>query len=448
MRWLPFGEAFEAMLATTGPSGAAGLDAAATANPDAAAASEDPAGGFLADPRVSRRVAAALAVAIEGGDLSVAQTELLLGARGADLAAVCVAADVVRRRLVGSAISYVVCRNINYTNRCQYACSFCAFSKGTMEAKGAAYDVEHTEVARRVSEAWRRGATEVCMQGGIDPRYDGQSYVGYLRAALDEVPQMHVHAFSPLEVAQGAVALGVSTASYLSTLKAAGLGSLPGTSAEILSDPVRAEICPDKLSARGWTDVLGEAHAAGLPTTSTIMFGHTEGYASVARHLVRLRLQQERSVRAAHPAAITEFVPLPFVHPEAPVYRKGLARPGPTIREAVLVHAVARLALPNVPSVQTSWTKMGATGAAMALRAGANDLGGTLMSESISRAAGAAHGQEMTPAGMQAIVAGLPLDPGGAKRSAWQRTTLYAAAGEERKQAAAQAGPLLPVAVG
>lgn len=391
-----------------------------------------------------------------------------MSARGPDLAAVCVAADVLRRKLVGHSVSFVVCRNINYTNRCSYACSFCAFSKGAMAAKGAAYEVPHAEVGRRVAEAWERGATEVCMQGGIDPRYDGSSYLGYLKAALEAEPRIHVHAFSPLEVEQGAESVGVSTATFLATLKHAGLGSLPGTSAEVLSDEVRDEICPDKQKTGGWLRVVSEAHAAGLPTTSTIMFGHTEGYASVARHLTRLRITQERSLRASHGAAITEFVPLPFVHPEAPVYRRGKARPGPTLREAVLMHAVGRLALPNLPSVQTSWTKMGARGAAMALRAGANDLGGTLMSESISRAAGAENGQEMTAASMRRIIDGLPEDApapassGGSsgqeasgtartarvKRLAWQRTTLYAQAGEDRERAAEAAAPLLPALVG
>ena len=242
----------------------------------------------------------------------------------------------------------------------------------------------------------------------------------------------------------------MSTSDFLQVLKAEGLGSLPGTSAEVLDDAVRDEICPDKLRSSEWLRVLGEAHAAGLPTTTTLMFGHVEGYTSVARHLKRLQIRQERTIRAGAPAAVTEFVPLPFVHPEAPVYRRGHARPGPTLREALLVHAVGRLALPNVPSIQTSWTKMGARGAAMALRAGANDLGGTLMSESISRAAGAKNGQEMTPASMRAIIESLPADAGGAgaERRAWQRTTLYAAAGAEREAAAARAGPLLPVKVG
>jgi FO synthase len=290
------------------------------------------------------------------------------------------------------------------------------------------------------------------MQGGIDPTYDGQSYVGFLRAAHAGAPHIHVHAFSPLEVTQGADALGISTRAFLARLASSGLGSLPGTSAEVLADDVRREICPDKLTTAGWMSVVQEAHAVGLPTTSTLMFGHSEGYASIARHLMRLRVLQERSLRAAHPAAITEFVPLPFVHPEAPVYRRGQSRPGPTLREAVLAHAVGRLALPNVPHVQTSWTKMGACGAAMALRAGASDLGGTLMSESISRAAGAAHGQEMSPRSMCAIIDGLPPDRDDdgtlLSRRAWQRTTLYEPAAEERARAAVSAAPLMPVEVG
>ena len=445
-RWLPFGADFERMLVD-----AERRRRVAAANVEEGAdeaAADGGGGGGIFGPGVSPDVAAALGVALDGGGLTPRQMERLFAARGPDLAAACVAADLMRRDRVGPAVSFVVCRNINYTNRCQYACTFCAFSKGAMQAKGAAYDVEADELARRVTEAWERGATEVCMQGGIDPAYDSESYLSFLRSALDAEPRVHVHAFSPLEVTQGAEASGLTRPAFLRALKAAGLGSLPGTSAEILDDGVRAEICPDKLSSAEWLGVIGEAHEAGLPTTATIMFGHTEGYASAARHLMRLRLRQERSIRAGFGAAITEFVPLPFVHPEAPVYRRGAARPGPTLREAVLMHAVARLALPNVPSVQTSWTKMGGRGAAMALRAGANDLGGTLMSESISRAAGAAHGQEMTPESMRAIIEGLPVDADGGKRVAWQRTTLYAAAGEEREKAAAAAGPLLPVEVG
>ena len=425
LSWLPFGHEFEGMVAR-------------------ATSATEP----VVDDRVSPDVADALAAALRGEGLGVQMIERLLSARGPDLSAVCVAADQRRRQLAGPRVSFVVCRNIQYTNRCAYACSFCAFSKGTMQAKGVAYEIDGDEISRRAAEAWERGATEVCMQGGIDPQYTGDSYVHFLRSALRGEPRLHVHAFSPLEISQGASSLGRSTHDFLQELCAAGLGSLPGTSAEILSDEVRSEICPDKLSSRQWSEVVREAHAVGLPTTSTIMFGHVEGYAAIARHLKRLHVLQERSVRAGHAAAITEFVPLPFVHPEAPVYRSGGARRGPTLREAVLVHALGRLALPSVASVQVSWTKMGRVGAAMALRAGANDLGGTLMSESISRAAGASHGQEMTAQGMQAIVDGLPADPEGCVRSLWQRTTLYDKADDERTAAAAAAAPLVPVSMG
>lgn len=427
-RWLPFGSAFERL---------------STAH-DVTDVRE------IADTvAVSTEVRRALHDAATGAWLTPRQLEALLSARGADVSAICLAADAVRlASRAGSDVSFVVCRNINYTNKCTYRCTFCAFSKGHSLAKGVPYEVDESEVSRRSAEAWARGATEVCMQGGIDPSYDGDSYLAFLRAAKADAPEIHVHAFSPLEVTQGAAASSKPTGDFLSELRAAGLGSLPGTAAEVLSDPVRAELCPDKLNTKEWLDLVGEAHAAGLPTTSTLMFGHCEGVRATANHLVRLRARQQRSMDAGSQACITEFVPLPFVHPQAPIYLMGGARPGPTLREAVLLHAVARLALPNVPSIQTSWTKMGARGAAMALRSGANDLGGTLMSESISRAAGAAHGQEMMPARMREIIHDLPRDPNGAARRAWQRTTLYEVADQERQEAADRAEPLLPVGVG
>ena len=427
-RWLPFGSEFERLSTVHDTTDVhAVADAIAT----------------------SAEVSQALHDAASGKWLTRRQLEALLSARGADVAAICLAADAIRlESSSGSGVSFVVCRNINYTNKCTYRCTFCAFSKGHSLAKGAPYEIDEGEVSRRSAEAWARGATEVCMQGGIDPSYDGESYLAFLRAAKAEVPQIHVHAFSPLEVTQGAAASDKPTGQYLSELKVAGLGSLPGTAAEVLSDPVRAELCPDKLNSKAWLDLVGEAHAVGLPTTSTLMFGHCEGVSAVANHLIRLRNRQQRSIDSGSPASITEFVPLPFVHPEAPIYRMGGARPGPTLREAVLVHAVSRLALPNVPSIQTSWTKMGARGAAMALRAGANDLGGTLMSESISRAAGAAHGQEMTPERMREIIEGLPPDPNGKPRRAWQRTTLYKHASQERQEAAKRPAPLVPVELG
>jgi len=381
--------------------------------PGLAGAVPPPLLGLPGTPTAAVREAIARAA---GGDaLGEDAIVAMLRARGPDLSAVCEAADVLRRAQAGDTVRYVVTRNINYTNVCRHKCSFCAFSKGRGhdDLRGPAYDLALEEVARRAQEAWARGATEVCMQGGIHPGYTGENYLAFVRAVKQAVPAMHVHAFSPLEVAHGAATLGIGVERFLERLRDAGLGSLPGTAAEILSDDVRAQICPDKLDSAGWLEVVEAAHRVGLKTTSTIMFGHVEQAHHVALHLLRLRALQARS------GGITEFVPLPFVHMEAPIYRKGLARRGPTYREAVLVHAVARLALhPVIPNIQVSWVKLGAEGARAALQAGANDLGGTLMNESISRAAGTEHGQEMGPAAMDALIASMG-------RRAQQRNTLY-----------------------
>jgi FO synthase len=306
-------------------------------------------------------------------------------------------------------------RNINYTNVCTYRCHFCAFSKGKIgdSVRGPAYDLSFDEIARRVTEAWERGATEVCMQGGINPHYTGRTYLDIVRAVKSAEPRIHMHAFSPLEVSQGARTLGIPVTRFLERLRDAGLGTLPGTAAEILDDEIRAIICPDKLNTAEWLEVVESAHRVGLKTTSTIMFGHVERPRSWARHLLHLRDLQERT------RGLTEFVPLPFVHMEAPIYLLGKARKGPTWREAILMHAVPRLALnPLVPNIQTSWVKLGPDGAARSLRAGANDLGGTLMNESISRAAGTQHGQEFRPEAMERLIVGLGRVPR-------QRTTLY-----------------------
>ena len=272
------------------------------------------------------------------------------------------------------------------------------------------------------------------MQGGIHPHYTGETYLALLRAAKDAVPAMHVHAFSPLEVSQGAATLGLTVAEYLRCLKEAGLGTLPGTAAEVLDDEVRATLCPDKLSTREWLEVVEAAHHAGIRTTSTIMYGHIDGPHNWARHLLALRDLQQRT------GGITEFVPLPFVHMEAPIYLKGRARQGPTFREAVLMHAVARLALhPWVTNIQASWVKMGPEGVKACLAAGVNDLGGTLMNESISKAAGAGFGQELAPEEMEKIIRAAGREPR-------QRTTLYAAAPEGQQIASFNALPLeLPV---
>jgi len=344
----------------------------------------------------------------------------LFHARGSDFHYVCEAADLVRAEANGDIATYVVNRNINYTNMCTYRCTFCAFSKGPRKHAGAErpYLLDIAEIVHRSLEARQRGATEVCLQGGIHPSFTGETYLEILRGVKRADPLMHVHAFSPLEVWHGAATLGLNLKDYLSLLRAEGLGSLPGTAAEILVDEVRKVLCPDKLSTDEWMEVIETAHEVGLPTTATIMFGHVDDYRDWAVHLGRLRDVQKRT------HGFTEFVPLPFVAHEAPLYKRGQARPGPTLRESILMHAVARLALyPHFLNIQASWVKMGPAGLRQALRAGANDLGGTLMNESITRAAGATHGQEMTPSAMHALAVSL-------ERRPIQRTTLYRCAAD------------------
>ena len=390
-------------------------------------------------PRVVEpAVAAALAKVRDERELDEEDVTALFEARGADFQSVLHAADDLRREVCGDTVTYVVTRNINYTNVCYFRCGFCAFSKGKLaeNLRGNPYLVPLDEIVRRCREAWDRGAVEVCLQGGIHPAFTGDYYADVCAAIKREVPGLHIHAFSALEVWQGAATLGAPLGGYLERLRGAGLASLPGTAAEILDDGVRRLICPDKVTTDQWLDVHGAAHRVGLRSTTTIMFGHVDTPRSWARHLLRLREQQKRT------GGFTEFVPLPFVHMEAPIFHKGLARSGPTFREALLMHAVGRLALhPWVTNVQASWVKLGVEGAQAALRAGANDLGGTLMNESISRAAGASHGEEMPPERMDAAIRALG-------RAPRQRTTLYGTPDAERTRlsygAPALAKPLNP----
>jgi FO synthase len=380
-------------------------------------------------------VAAILSRAAEGEELGESDLVRLFQARGDDYHLVCEAADRLRKQINGDTVSYVVNRNINYTNICYFRCQFCAFAKGKMSEslRGTPYDLGLDEIVRRSHEAWDRGATEVCMQGGIHPEYTGATYLSILKAVKEALPEMHIHAFSPLEVSQGAETLGIPVSEFLRQLKQAGLGTLPGTAAEVLDDEVRVTLCPDKLTTQQWLDVVEAAHGVGFRTTSTIMYGHIDGPLNWARHLMTLRELQKRT------GGITEFVPLPFVHMEAPIYLKGKARQGPTFREAVLMHAVARLALhPHITNIQVSWVKMGVEGVKACLAAGVNDMGGTLMNESISRAAGAAFGQELPPEEMERTIKVMGRTPR-------QRTTQYGPAPEDRQIASFNAAELLPI---
>ena len=381
---------------------------------------------------VAADVAAIIDRAQAGADLTHGEIERLFNARGDDFAAVCHGADQLRSSCNGDEVTYVVNRNINYTNVCYFKCQFCAFSKGKLSEnlRGKPYDLSDNEIQRRVQEAWDRGATEVCMQGGIHPQYTGQTYLDIVDTVKKTVPELHVHAFSPLEVWQGAQTAGLSLEKFLAQLKDAGLGTLPGTAAEVLDDEVREVLCPDKINTAQWLSVMRAAHGVGFNTTATIMYGHIDRPHNWARHLLNVRdLQKETG-------GFTEFVPLPFVHMEAPLYLKGRARKGPTFREAILMHAVARLALhPCITNIQASWVKMGHEGVLACLNAGVNDLGGTLMNESITRAAGAAHGQETSPETMIALIES-------AGRMPRQRSTTYGDVSLERQRASFQAPEL------
>ena len=386
-------------------------------------------------PAPTSTVRALCEKAARGDELGEPEIAKLFCARGDDLVAVVRAADTLRREVNGDEVTYVVNRNINYTNVCYFKCQFCAFSKGKLSEnlRGAPYDLDLDEIARRSEEAWERGATEVCMQGGIHPEYTGATYLDICRTVKAAVPAMHVHAFSPLEVWQGAATLGVSLETFLRQLKAAGLGTLPGTAAEVLDDEVRRDLCPDKLTAGQWLEVMETAHRVGFRTTATIMYGHIDRPRHWARHLASVRALQARS------GGFTEFVPLPFVHMEAPIYLKGKARRGPTFRESLLMHAVARLALhPLVPNIQASWVKMGPRGVHACLNAGVNDLGGTLMNESITRAAGAGFGQELSPERMEALICA-------AGRTPRQRSTAYGEPAAAQAARSYQAADLRPV---
>ena len=360
----------------------------------------------------------------------------LFEARDIDFDYVCKTADNIRKNAIGDTVTYVVNRNINYTNICSYHCTFCAFSKGKTneDLRGKPYILDNNEIGRRVKEAWARGATEVCLQGGIHPEYTGQTYLEICEVVKKAAPDIHIHAFSPLEIRQGAKTLGLTIEKFLLRLREVGLKSLPGTAAEILDDDIRTILCPDKLNTHEWLSIMETAHRLGFHTTATIMYGHVDQSKNWARHLLRLRALQEQSM------GFTEFVPLPFVHMESPIYLKGRARPGPTFREAILMHAVARIVLhPFIRNIQVSWVKMGDAGVKACLNSGANDVGGTLMNESISRAAGTIHGQERNPEQMERMIEA-------SGRYPKQRTTLYNSVTEDRLRISFNAAPLAATA--
>ncbi|GIU94577.1 MAG: FO synthase [Gaiellaceae bacterium] len=407
------------------PSVRRASDASGLARDDAWAPGEPGAVPFLV-----RRDAAPLH--LSGDELGEDEVTRLLEARGGEAQRVFAAADRLRRETCGDEVTYVVTRNIQYTNVCYFRCGFCAFSKGKLAAslRGSPYLVPLEEIGRRAQEAWERGATEVCLQGGIHPAFTGDYYADVVRAVKEAAPGIHVHAFSALEIWQGAATLGLGLEEYLSRLRDLGLGSLPGTAAEVLDDDVRRIICPDKVTTEQWLAVHDAAHRVGLRSNVTLMFGHADTPRSWARHLLRARELARRT------GGFTEFVPLPFVPMEAPMYLQGRARRGPTFRETLLVHAVGRLALhPWIQNVQASWVKLGPEGVREALAVGVNDLGGTLMNESISRSAGAAFGQELSPEAMEGLIRS-------AGRVPRQRTTLYGEPPEERVRASFGAPPL------
>ena len=350
---------------------------------------------------VSHEIKKILDKSIHGFDLDHDEITKLFHTRGDDYHLVLNHADRLRQKINGDEVTYVITRNINYTNICKYSCHFCAFSKGKTKEnlRGKPYLINNDEVADRASEAWSKGAHEVCLQGGIHPHYDGYTYIDICKAIKERVPEIHIHAFSPLEVTHGASSLGLPIDEYLQKLKEAGLSTMPGTAAEILDDAVRENICPDKLTSEEWINVIKTAHRVGIKTTSTIMFGHTEQPADWSTHLIKLRdLQKETG-------GITEFIPLPYVSMESPMYKRGNSRPGPTFNEVLLMHAVSRIALnPHIKNIQASWVKLGKEGALSCLNAGVNDMGGTLMNESISRAAGSIHGQEFEATKMEEFI--------------------------------------------
>ncbi|MEV6357152.1 bifunctional FO biosynthesis protein CofGH [Streptomyces hydrogenans] len=381
--------------------------------------------------RIDADLREALAVAADDPTrLTDAQALALFHADGPALDALCAVADDVRKSVSGDEVTYIVTRNINFTNVCYTGCRFCAFAQRRTDAD--AYTLSLDQVADRAQQAWEVGAVEVCMQGGIHPDLPGTAYFDIARAVKERVPGMHVHAFSPMEVVNGATRTGLSIREWLTAAKEAGLDSIPGTAAEILDDEVRWVLTKGKLPAATWIEVVTTAHELGLRSSSTMMYGHVDQPRHWLGHLRTLASLQQRT------GGFTEFVTLPFIHTNAPVYLAGIARPGPTVRDNRAVTAMARLLLhPHIPNIQTSWVKLGAEGAAEMLRSGANDLGGTLMEETISRMAGSSYGSYRSIRDLEAIAeaAGRPSRP---------RTTLYGEVPKERQDTARASDGHLP----
>jgi 7,8-didemethyl-8-hydroxy-5-deazariboflavin synthase CofH subunit len=348
-------------------------------------------------PALPTPLRAAVDAALEGKDLNREQAVLIARARGAELAAVAAAADELRRRTVGDEVSYVVNRNINFTNICIIGCTFCGFAKGAHSPDAYWHSLE--TIGDKAAEAARTGATEVCMQGGLPPDLDGFYYRELLQTIRRSAPSLHIHAFSPMEIVYGVERTGMELRQFLGMLRSAGLGSIPGTAAEILDDRLRDVVSRNKLNRAQWVDVITTAHELGIPTTSTIMYGHIEQPEDWVDHMLLLRAIQQRT------RGFTEFVPLAFIHEKTALYRSGRARPGSTVEDDIAIHALARLLLNNwIPNVQLAWLKLGWEVAALCLRAGVNDCGGTLMEEKITSAAGEVEAQSATPEQLRAFI--------------------------------------------
>ena len=344
--------------------------------------------------------AAVLDRALSGEDITVEEAVVLFETEGQEYNALVMTADELRRRTVGDIVTYVVNRNINFTNVCIKRCGFCAFSRDFRQEEGYLLPVE--EIIRRAKEAWDYGATEVCVQAGLPPKMEGDLYIRLCEAIKKELPDMHIHGFSPEEVLYGSIRSDITIKAYLTELKAAGVGSLPGTSAEVLDQELRDKISPGRITVDQWTEVITTAHELGIPTTSTVMFGYLETPTQLAKHIDLIRGIQQQT------GGITEFVPLSFVHTEAPMFMQGLVndvRPGPAGIDVIKMHAIARIMLNNwIPNIQASWVKEGPRMSQLLLTAGVNDLGGTLINESISTAAGAQHGQLMRPSEFRQMI--------------------------------------------